>query len=102
MIEKSPCVYIVASRRHGTLYIGVTSDLCSRIRQHKVGENEGFTKDYGIKMLIWFEFFGSMQEAIKREKQLKEWQRDWKITLIEKMNPMWEDLFDEQCGRFIP
>ena len=102
MIEKSPCVYIVASRRHGTLYIGVTSDLCSQIRQHKVGENEGFTKDYGIKMLIWFEFFGSMQEAIKREKQLKEWQRDWKITLIEKINPMWEDLFDEQCGRFIP
>ena len=102
MIEKSPCVYIVASRRHGTIYIGVTSDLCSRIRQHKVGEYEGFTKDYGIKMLVWFENFGSMQEAIKREKQLKEWQRGWKITLIEKLNPMWLDLFDEQCGRFIP
>ncbi|MEO9168935.1 MAG: GIY-YIG nuclease family protein, partial [Aestuariivirga sp.] len=58
MIEKVPCVYIVASRRHGTLYIGVTSDLCSRIRQHKVGDFEGFTKDYGIKQLVWFEFFG--------------------------------------------
>ena len=102
MIEKVPCVYIVASRRHGTIYIGVTSDLCSRIRQHKVGEFEGFTKDYGIKMLVWFEQVGSMPEAIKREKQLKEWQRGWKITLIEKINPMWLDLFEEQCGRFIP
>ena len=101
MIEKVPCVYIVASRRHGTSYIGVTSDLCSRIRQHKLTEFEGFTKDYAIKQLVWFEFFGSMQEAIKREKQMKEWQRGWKITLIEKMNPMWEDLFDEQCGKFI-
>lgn len=101
MIEKVPCVYIVASRRHGTIYIGVTSDLCSRIRQHKLAEFGGFTKDYAVKQLVWFEFFGSMQEAIKREKQMKEWQRGWKITLIEKMNPMWEDLFDEQCGKFI-
>ena len=102
MIEKVPCVYILASRRHGTIYIGVTSDLCSRIRQHKLAVFEGFTKDHSIKLLVWFEFFGSMQEAIKREKQMKEWQRGWKITLIEKMNPMWLDLFDEQCGRFIP
>ncbi|MEO9166988.1 MAG: GIY-YIG nuclease family protein [Aestuariivirga sp.] len=102
MIEKVPCVYIVASRRHGTIYIGVTSDLCSRIRQHKVGDFEGFTKDYGIKQLVWFEFFGSMQEAIKREKQMKEWQRGWKITLIEKMNPLWADLYNDQCGKFIP
>ena len=102
MIEKVPCVYIVASRRHGTIYIGVTSDLCNRIRQHKLREFEGFTKDYAIKMLVWFDIFGSMQEAIKREKQMKEWQRSWKITLIEKMNPVWADLYDDQCGKFIP
>ena len=68
MVEKAPCVYILASRRHGTLYIGVTSDLCSRIRQHKLGEIPGFTKDHDVKMLVWFELFGSMEEAILREK----------------------------------
>ena len=102
MIEKVPAVYILASRRHGTLYIGVTSDLCSRIRQHKLGEVQGFTKTYNIKMPVWFEFFGSMEDAIRREKQMKEWQRGWKITAIEKMNPMWRDLYEEQCGRFVP
>ena len=85
-------------RRH----IGVTSDLCSRVREHKLGEIDGFTKRHNVKRLVWFEFFGSMDEAIKREKQLKEWQRGWKIELIEKMNPMWIDLYDEQCGKFIP
>jgi putative endonuclease len=101
-MEKVPCVYILASERHGTLYIGVTSDLCSRVRDHKLGEVAGFTKRYNIKMLVWFELCGNMEQAIQREKQLKEWQRGWKITLIEKMNPMWLDLYDDQCGKFIP
>jgi putative endonuclease len=101
-MEKFPCVYILASKRHGTLYIGVTSDLCSRVRNHKLGEKDGFTKKYNVKMLVWFEFFGTMEEAIKREKQLKEWQRGWKITLIENTNPTWADLHDDQCGKFMP
>ena len=101
MSEKLPCTYILASRRHGTLYIGVTGDLCSRIRQHKLGEVAGFTKLHHVKMLVWFENFGSMDEAIKREKQLKQWQRGWKIELIEKLNSLWADLYDEQCGKFI-
>ena len=101
-MEKVPCAYILANKRHGTLYIGVTGDLCSRVREHKLGEVEGFTKRYNVKLLVWFELFGSMDEAIKREKQLKEWQRGWKITLIEKMNPVWNDLHEEQCGQFIP
>jgi putative endonuclease len=101
-MEKVPCVYILASKRHGTLYIGVTGDLCSRVRDHKLGKTEGFTKRYNVALLVWFEFFGSMDEAITREKQLKEWQRGWKITLIEKMNPVWDDLYEEQCGKFIP
>lgn len=102
MIEKMPCVYILASRRHGTLYIGVTSDVCSRIRQHKLGEIEGFTRTYNVKMLVWFAFFMSMDLAIRREKQMKEWRRGWKITAIEKLNPTWSDLYEEQCGKFVP
>ncbi len=99
--EKVPAVYILASKRYGTLYIGVTSDLCSRVAAHKEGEIPGFTRDYGVKMLVWYEFLGSMDEAIKREKQLKEWQRSWKIELIEKLNPTWRDLFEEMCGAWI-
>jgi putative endonuclease len=99
--EKVPAVYILASRRHGTLYTGVTSDLCSRAAAHKQGDIPGFTKKYRVKMLVWFEYLGSMDEAIKREKQLKEWQRGWKIELIEKLNPTWRDLFEETCGAWI-
>ena len=100
--EKVPTVYIVASQRNGTIYIGVTSDLCSRINAHKEGRFEGFTKDYTVKNLVWFEYFGTMADAIKREKQMKEWKRNWKLELIEKLNPQWRDLFEENCGRFIP
>ena len=96
--EKQPTVYMLASRRHGTLYIGVTSDLCSRISAHKQGVVEGFTKCYGVKILVWFQTFDSMDEAIRREKQLKEWQRGWKIELIEKQNPIWLDLYTKACG----
>jgi putative endonuclease len=96
--EKQPAVYILASRRHGTLYIGVTSNLCNRVSSHKQGLAEGFTKRYGVKMLVWFQEFASMEDAIRREKQLKEWRRAWKIELIEKLNPTWLDLFGEVCG----
>ncbi|MFO1034383.1 MAG: GIY-YIG nuclease family protein [Hyphomicrobiales bacterium] len=101
-MEKVPAVYLLASRRHGTLYCGVTSDLCSRILQHKDGSVPGFTKDYGVKMLVWFSFFPSMEDAIRREKQIKEWRRGWKIELIERQNPVWRDLFDETCGPYLP
>ena len=99
---KLPTVYILASARHGTLYIGVTSDLCSRIGAHKDGKISGFTAKYGVKQLVWFGHFDTMQDAIRREKQLKEWKRGWKIELIEKLNPLWCDLFDETCGPYMP
>ena len=99
---KVPAVYIIASRRNGTIYAGVTSDLCSRIVQHKEGKIQGFSKRYNIKMLVWFEYLSSMEEAIKRETRVKTWLRKWKLELIEKTNPDWKDLFEETCGRFIP
>lgn len=92
MRERYPCVYIVASSRHGTIYIGVTSDLMARIHQHREGLIAGFTKRYGVDRLVFHEMHGSMDAAITREKQLKAWKRDWKIALIEKDNPFWEDL----------
>jgi len=89
---KSPCVYILASQRHGTLYIGVTSDLAARLYQHRCGEVKGFTSRYGVARLVRFEQFGTMLDAIVREKQLKRWHRQWKINLIEGDNPDWHDL----------
>lgn len=91
-------VYMLASRRHGTLYVGVTSDLISRIAQHKSGEFEGFTKRYGVTLLVWFEAYESISEAIYREKQLKKYKRDWKINLIERENAGWLDLFPGLLG----
>ena len=99
--EKVPAVYLLASKRNGTLYIGVTSDLCSRINQHKHGLISGFTREYDVSMLVWFEYCGSMEEAIRREKQIKKWNRSWKIALIEETNPLWLDRFAETCGRYI-
>lgn len=99
--EKVPAVYTLASKRYGTLYIGVTSDLCSRVAAHKEGKIPGFTRDYGVKSLVWYEFLDTMEDAIKREKQLKEWQRNWKIELIEKLKPTWRDLFEEACGAWL-
>ena len=90
--EKMPCVYILASRRDGTLYIGVTSDLFSRMRSHKAGEVPGFTKRYGVNRLVYCELHPTMHHAIAREKQLKKWNRAWKIALIEASNPEWRDL----------
>jgi putative endonuclease len=96
--EKVSAVYLLASKRPGTLYCGVTSDLCSRIALHQEDHFEGFSKDYGVKMLVWYAIFPTMADAIKREKQIKEWKRGWKIELLEKMNPTWRDLYDETCG----
>jgi putative endonuclease len=85
-------VYILASRKHGTLYIGVTSDLPKRIYEHRNGAVRGFTRRYGLKRLVYFETFDDIEAAITREKRMKEWQRNWKIQLIERDNPHWNDL----------
>jgi len=87
-------VYILASRRRGTLYTGVTNDLLRRIYEHKEGVAESFTKRYGVKTLVHYEVFEEIEEAILREKRLKRWHRDWKFALIEKCNPDWRDLYD--------
>jgi len=92
---KHPCVYILASRHHGTLYVGVTSDLIKRVWEHKADLADGFTRRYRIHDLVWFEQHESMESAIRREKALKEWKRAWKIDLIEKANPEWQDLYPD-------
>ncbi|MBI1801285.1 MAG: GIY-YIG nuclease family protein [Chloroflexi bacterium] len=92
-MTKSPAVYMLASRRNGTLYMGVTSDLLKRVWQHKNDVAEGFTKQYGVHTLVYYELHVTMLEAIRREKQLKKWNRAWKIALIEKENPHWQDLW---------
>lgn len=89
---KNYFVYILASKKNGTLYIGVTNDLTRRIDEHKRGLVEGFTKKYNVKNLVYFEQTEDVESAITREKQMKEWQRSWKIKLIEKNNPEWKDL----------
>ncbi len=91
-IERNPCVYILASKPYGTLYIGVTSDLMQRLWQHREGVTGGFTARYGVHRLVRYEMFGDMEQAILREKQLKRWHRQWKINLIEEGNPHWVDL----------
>ena len=95
MLTRSYYVYLLASRRHGTLYLGVTSDLPKRVWQHKQGLIEGFTKRHGVKTLVWYEQTESIESAIAREKQIKKWNRDWKIELIESSNPQWKDLCEE-------
>jgi putative endonuclease len=90
---KQPCVYMLASTRNGTLYIGVTSDLVRRVYDHKNGSVEGFTKRYGVHTLVWYESHESMESAITREKRMKKWNRDWKIRLLEELNPDWKDLY---------
>jgi putative endonuclease len=93
--EKQPAVYIMASRYRGTLYVGVTSNLWSRVCDHKNGSTPGFTSKYGCKFLVWYEHHLSMDAAITREKQIKAWRRAWKIELIESVNPDWLDLHDK-------
>lgn len=93
-MKKRGYVYIMASKRNGTLYIGVTSDLLKRAAEHRDGIIEGFTKRYGCKLLVWYEIHDRIDDAIRREKQLKEWRRAWKLRLIEEMNHGWNDLFE--------
>jgi putative endonuclease len=88
-------VYILASRRNGTLYIGMTDDLVRRVWEHQTGAVPGFTQKYGIKMLVWYEQHESRETAFQRERQLKKWNRAWKLQLIESVNPTWRDLFLE-------
>ena len=95
MIRKQPAVYILTSKRNGTLYIGVTSDLLKRCWEDKNNLVDGFTKQYGVHQLAYFELHRDMTEAIAREKQLKKWNRAWKLKLIEKHNPDWKDLWKE-------
>ena len=90
-----PCVYMMASSRNGTLYIGVTSDLLSRVWQHKNNVVEGFTEKYEVHQLIWYEPHENMESAILREKVLKKWNRIWKLRLIEQFNPEWKDLYEQ-------
>jgi len=90
---KQPCVYILASDRNGTLYVGVTSDLTKRVWEHKNDLVPGFTKRYGVHDLVWYELHDSMESAISREKTIKEWKRQWKLELIECENPVWKDLY---------
>jgi len=91
-MDKNYCVYILANKRNGTLYIGISSDLIKRIWQHKEKVVGGFTKKYNVNRLVYFEQFTDPQNAIKREKRLKKYERQWKINLIEKDNPQWKDL----------
>ena len=86
-------VYILASRKHGTLYIGVTNNLVRRVYEHKTDAVSGFTSRYGVRLLVWFESYDDVINAITREKELKKWRREWKINLIERSNPQWVDLY---------
>jgi putative endonuclease len=92
-VNKQPAVYILASKRNGTIYIGVTSDRVKRVWEHKNNVVEGFTRRYSVHQLVWYELHESMDFAIQREKQLKEWKRQWKLELIERANPGWLDLY---------
>ena len=93
-MPKAGYVYIMASRRNGTIYVGVTSDLLHRVAQHRSGEIKGFTSKYGCKLLVWYEAHDDLQDARQRELRIKEWKRKWKLRLIEEVNPDWNDLFE--------
>ena len=88
-------VYIMASRKHGTLYVGVTSELLNRVAQHREGLTPGFTRRYGVKRLVWYETHDDITEAIQRETSIKRYKREWKLNLIERDNPNWDDLFPQ-------
>jgi putative endonuclease len=92
-MEKLPCVYILTNKPLGTLYIGVTSNLPQRIWQHKTKITKGFTEKYNLNKIVWYEAHEDIVSAIQREKALKAWKRDWKIRIIEEMNPLWRDLY---------
>ena len=95
---KQPAVYLLASQRNGTLYVGVTSNLIQRIWQHRQDQAKGFSERYQVHRLVWFERHEEMAQAILREKQIKKWQRSWKLELIERVNPRWDDLWEQILG----
>jgi putative endonuclease len=97
-ISRTYYVYILASRKNGTLYVGVTGELLYRVSQHKSGKIDGFTKKYLVNMLVYYEEYQYIEDAILREKQIKKWNRKWKIELIEKHNPVWIDLSLQLAG----
>ena len=94
-MERSYRVYILCSKRNGTLYVGVTNDLARRVHEHRTGAVPGFTRRYDVTRLVWYEDYGEVTEAIAREKSLKRWKRAWKLALIERMNPEWRDLYED-------
>ncbi|MCF7888017.1 MAG: GIY-YIG nuclease family protein [Candidatus Omnitrophica bacterium] len=94
-MEKNYCVYVLASRKNGTLYIGVTSNLIKRVWEHKNKIREGFTAKYNVNKLVYYEQYSDPENAIKREKRLKRYKREWKIKLIEKSNPEWQDMYNQ-------
>jgi putative endonuclease len=94
-MDKTFYVYMLASSRYGTLYLGVTSNLMKRVWEHRESVVEGFTKEHGVTQLVWFETHAHAISAITREKQLKKWNREWKIKLIQQENPLWRDLYEE-------
>ena len=98
MQEKFPCVYLLASKPDGVIYLGVTSDIVKRVWQHKNAFVDGFTKKYHVHNLVWFEPHQGMESAILREKSIKKWRRSWKVDLIEEGNPRWCDLYGEIIG----
>lgn len=98
-MPRQPAVYILASQRNGTLYIGVTSHLLKRIWEHRNDYVEGFTRRYGVHQLVYYEMHENMPAAIEREKRLKKWRREWKLRLIEAGNPGWRDLWEEIVGQ---
>ena len=97
-MERQPCVYILASKRNGTLYTGVTSNLLKRVWEHKNDLVDGFSKKYGVHVLVWYEVHETMESAIHREKTIKGWKRAWKIKTIEEMNPRWRDLYQDMVS----
>jgi putative endonuclease len=97
-VDKGGYVYILASERNGTLYVGVTSDLIRRVWEHREGAVPGFTSKYGVKSLVWFEQHDDIESAIRREKAIKKWRRAWKLSLIEETNPDWRDLYETLTG----
>ena len=94
-MERQPCVYMLASKRNGTLYTGVSSNLLKRIWEHKNNLVGGFTNKYGVHTLVWYELHNTMYSAIQREKAIKNWKRAWKVKVIEKMNSHWHDLYSD-------
>jgi putative endonuclease len=95
MTDRQPCVYILASQRNGTLYVGVASNIARRVWQHRSNAVGGFVRDYSVYRLVFVEFHDTMADAILREKRIKKWRRAWKLELIERHNPQWRDLYDE-------